>query len=315
MAAYLSIILKYATYLVGIIGMIAVFANIGFSFRNVKARYKINRKKRSAIVNTKWLKITPFRQYNHLLASAFPKYQYHMFYKVLLYHLTGFIFVLVINLTITGNRGYSILTALLVSYGIPIGYAYFRHKQIQSLLQEHITDATVELLKSYQRSHNNMLYALKDVSEELDGKLGVIFAKMFARMHDDDEIKEMAIETFAFQLGRLTRAKNLSVTILKACKDGSDVEILLNDIVKDMSNMKMRAREAETESAEVAYMGYLPLPMTFALIYLNDRFLIKGEALHYHFNTPEGFQVFMWSMILGVINLGLAIMVKRPSRR
>ena len=135
-----------------------------------------------------------------------------------------------------------------------------------------------------------------------------------SRMHDDDKMKELAAETFAFQLGHF-RGKNLASIVLRACKDGVPVTRLIEDLVEDITEFNKRIRDAETEARETALIGYAPIPLLIGLHIINDKWLIpNGEAFYYQFQTDKGLKSFLISVVFGLIGMGLALMVKRPKK-
>ncbi len=315
MSVSLHAVLLYSAYVIGFIGLLLATNELGFNYRNIKERFRVSQTIAAKNINLKWMDNQFLKKYNFLLSSAFQGYKFYMFPRLIIMQITAFVGFFILNLFLLNDWKIALFTAFFFSVGFPVGFAFFRHKRNQNHLQNNIINATIYLLKAYNRSNSNMLYALKDVADDLDGTVGIVFAKLFARMHDTDDMKELAAEAFAFQLGKYFRAKNLASNILKACKEGIEVEVLLEDLITDMTEMRKRSRSAESDAKETSYLGYLPLPLIAIFIYLNQTKLIPGgKALEYHFGTTLGRQVFILSVIFGIVNLALALLVKRPNQ-
>jgi len=314
-SAYLEYLIRYSNYIIGGTGLILIIMSLGFSPKKTRERFRVMRDLKYQSYSSQWMKYDFLRRYNHLLSASLKSYRYEYFAKFIIVQLLIFLGLLIFGSFFMQSIWYGLITSLTFVYVFPVTFFYMKHKQVQGLLQNEVIDSVITLLQSYQRNQNNMLYALKDVSDSLEGKTKAAYSKLFARMHDRDEIKILASETFAFQLGSL-RGKNISTTILKACKDGLIVETLLQDLIVDMTEQNKVLRDAESEAREAAILGYAPLPLTFLFLYLNEAFLIPGgNSLKYQFGTPQGIQSFVISIIFGIVGLGLAILVKKPKKQ
>lgn len=302
-------------YVIGLASVIGMWFGLGsMDIRKLRERMKINRQLKFSLYNKRWLENKWLRKYHFLLSSAIRRYELEHFSKVVSIQVIAFLSLSGILLLIIKEFVFVILIALILAFGLPVAFLFFLHKQKSNVIQNEIVEVSVILLQEYQKNHNNMLYALKGLIGHISGYSQAAYAKLFARMHDDDEMKVLAAESFAFQLGHF-RSRNLSSYILRACKEGTDVADLLEGLIEDISEFNKRTRDAETESRETAIIGFAPLPLLIILHIINDRWLIPGgNAFHYQFQTSEGLKSFMISVVFGIIGIGLALLVKRPKK-
>ncbi|KAB2329452.1 MULTISPECIES: hypothetical protein [Bacillaceae] len=301
-------------YLVGFFSVVGISLSLGLNVQKYKERLKIDRQLKLQNYNKVWIQQGWLKQYHLLLSSAIPKYRLDHFSKIVIIQfvlfislfaalyigLQAFVFVLAVSFTIV--------------YILPISFLYIRHKQKQNTLKEEMVTAAIILLQEYQKNHYHMLYALKALVDQTSGQNQIAYARLFARMHDNNFMKELAAEEFAFQLGHI-RGKNLSTIILKACKDGRNVITLLEDLIEDVTEFNKRIRNAETEAREPALIGYAPLPLLAIFYYMNETMLIHGgNTFQYQFQTEQGLRAFLIAIVFGLMGTGLALVVKKPRK-
>lgn len=310
----MDITIKLIAYAVGAVSVVGIVSSLGYDLKRIRQRLRVNRAIKYDLYSEKWLQFKLLNQYNHLLAATLSKYKYQDFPKVVLSQLYLFLLLFVASGFLLKSITYGFLTAFCIAYVFPVGFLIIRHKRIQSSIQGDIKNSAVELLQLYQKNHYKMIFALKELTERTEGTTQVVYAKLFARMNDNDDVKILAAETFAFQLGYI-RGSNLATAILKACKDDLNVEVLLKDLIADMTQLNKEIKNAETEANETAILGFAPLPLTAVLMYLNYQHLIPGgKYFEVQFGNPSGLRTFILSIIFGVIGIALAILVKRPKK-
>lgn len=310
----LNELLTVVTYFVGFVSLIGIWLALGTNISKMKERFRISKNLRVTAYNRKWLKNKWLRRYHFLLSSALKRYEIEHFSKILTIQFTAFMSLTAILFLVTGDYQFSIIMPFIFVYLLPLGFLYFIHKQKQNALQDDLIESSVILLQEYEKNHHSMLFALKEVVDQTKGASRIAYARLFARMHDDNYVKEIAAETFTFQLGHF-RGKNLASIILRGCKDGVQVGTLLEDLVEDITEFNKRVRDAETESRETAMIGYAPLPALVILHFINDRWLIPGgNASYYQFQTAQGLKSFMVAATFGIVGIGLALLIKKPKK-
>lgn len=314
MEAVIMIALKVLVYVIGLASVIGIWIGLGLNTQRMRERFKLNQQIKLAAYNRKWLEHPLLRKYHFLLTSSIRKYELNYFSRIVVIQFSIFLLVIVVLTFILKDIKIAAVIAIMLIYALPIGALFLKHKQTQSALQSELVEASVVLLQEYQKNHQHMLYTLKSVASGVSGYSQIAYARLFARMHDDDHMKELAAESFAFQLGHF-RGKNLASIILRACKDGTPVEKQLEDLVEDITELNKVVRDAETAARETALIGYAPIPLLILLYFVNDKWLIPdGETFYYQFQTSQGLQWFLISFIFGLIGMGLAIMVKPPRK-
>lgn len=309
--------LNYIGYVFGLISCIYFVLYQGFNPSRARGRFQITRRIREKRFGDSILKIKLFKQYHFLLSSSVKQYRKEYLFNIVIGQIVSSILIYILVLFITNEIVFSFLPALFFSYLFPIGVLYFRHKQIQYEIQDDLEESIILLMQSYQKRDYNMLYAMKDVTENVQGSLKVVYSKLYARLHGSKEEKVLAAETFAFQVGYM-RGKSLAILILKSLNEGENIELILVDMTVDITEFNKRTRDADSESKETAMLGLLPIPITLIFIAVNSLFLIPKSsgksALYYHFYTPLGLKIFIITMIIGLINLALALVLKRPKK-
>ncbi len=314
MSAVMIIALKVLVYVIGLASVVGIWIGLGLNTQRMRERFKLSRQVRLAAYNRKWLEYPLLRKYHFLLTSSVRKYELNYFSRVIVIQLSIFVFLVTVLTFILKDFRVATIISVMLAYALPIGALYLKHKQTQSALQSELVEASVVLLQEYQKNHRHMLYTLKSVAGNVSGHSEIAYARLFARMHDDDQMKEIAAEIFAFQLGHF-RGKNLASIILRACKEGTPVEKQLEDLVEDITELNKVVRDAETAARETALIGYAPIPLLILLYFVNDKWLIPdGETFYYQFQTSQGLQWFLIAFIFGLIGMGLALMVKPPRK-
>lgn len=300
-------------YLIGFFGVVGLIISIqDLKISTLKERFKLTKKLKMDSQTQYWLKHDLLKKY-HFLLSSIKWYEIEYFTRVIYSQLAVFLLFMILVYPILQNFGYVLLVGVLFIYIMPIAFLYIHHKQLSNELQDVVIDNSVILLQEYGKNHQNMLYALKEVVNRVDGRSKIAYAKLFARMHGDAETKELAAERFAYQLGRI-RGKNLAIIILRACKDGVDVTTQLETLVEDLVEFNKKVRTSLADSRETAFMGYVIFPLLIGLYVFNEMTLIKGNTFHFQFQTEKGLNSFLIACFFGLVNIGLAIIVKRPKK-
>ena len=298
-------------YFIGFASLIGIVTS-SINIKRVRERFRISQEIRLDKYNTKWLDYEVMKKYHFLLSSTIKRYEIEHFSKLVIIQFFSFICLLVLFFISIREINFSLFASLLFTYVLPIAYLYMRFKHAQSELQDDIIEVSAILLQEYQKSHEHMIYALKGVVNRTSGKSQIAYARLFARMHDDDDMKEIAAENFAFQLGHF--GKNLASIILRACKDGIPVTRLLEELVTDITEFNKRVRDGKTEARETALLGYTPIVLLIGLFFFNLNKLPDGKALEYQFQTAAGLKSFTVALVMSLVCIALAIIVYKPRR-
>ncbi|EFV75042.1 MULTISPECIES: hypothetical protein [Cytobacillus] len=307
-------IINLALYFIGIGIVVWIWFSLGLNVSKMKERFRLNRQIKLENYTTRWLHYEWMKQYHFLLASSIKKYEMEHFAKVVTTQFFVFIITLIILCVSLTDIVFSLGFALVCIYIGPISFLYIIHKNKQSYLQNELVESSMILLQEYEKNHKHMLFALKELVDHLDGPSKIAYAKLLSRMHGEYSVKELAAESFAFQIGHF-RGKNLATIIFRACAEGVNVTTLLEDLITDITEFNKRIREAETESRETALIGYAPLPLLVILFFVNERWLIPGgNAAYYQFQTEDGLKSFLIAVVFGLIGLVLALVVKKPKK-
>lgn len=306
--------LSIGYYLFGFISLIGIWIGLGLKPNKMRERIKINQELRLERYNKTWIQNTWMKRYHFLLDVSFRRYKLSYFSKVVVTQFLSFIFLTLLFYIAIQELRFALFASVLFIYLIPIGFMYMKHKQVQSAVQNEIIEVSVLLLQEYQKNHYHMLYALKEVTSRTKGKSQLAYARLFARMHDDDDMKKLSAEAFAFQLGRI-RGKNLASIILRACKDGTIVTTMLEDLVEDVTEFNKRIRTGETEARETSWIGYFPLPaLIFLILYNQKSFIPNGKAMEYQFQTATGLKSFTIAFVCSLIGIAMALILKNPKK-
>lgn len=309
-----DIVFKLILYGVGFMAVVSISINLFTDFSKLRERIRVDQEIKLSAYNQKWVKNALLKKYHLLLDSTLKHYRIDLFSKIVLSQLFVFFALTVLLAMVIRDIRFSLSISMLFVYVFPIVGLYFLHKQRQNVIQEELVDTAILLLQEYEKNSRNMLFALKETVTQIKGKTNSVYAKTFARMHADEFMQIKAAETLAFQIGHV-RGKNLATIILRGCKDGTDVTVLLEDLVEDITNFNKRVSDAQTEARETALIGFLPIPMLIILYFVNELWLLPdGGTFYYQFQTKEGLKSFLISLALGVIGIGLGLLVRKPKK-
>jgi hypothetical protein len=311
MSVYIDFILRSIGYFIGLLAILLFFISIGFSPKKIKNRIRINMMIKEQAYQGRGLENRFLRWHHKLLQATNPKYKEKHLMDILTIQGVIFIFFTVMFWVMTNNVGFTVLFAILFAYLVPISFLYIRVVKIRNHAQASIVPATISLLQFYTKNNQNMIYALKNTIHHLDGHTKFIFAKYLVQLQQYQSDRHLAAETFAFQIGG-NWGRNLSIAILKCIEDGTDIEPILRDMTKDMSEFRKRLREAETEGREASRLGYLPIFLIPITIVFNAEFLMENNAYSYHFGTSLGIRVLAISVIFALIGFALAVILSKP---
>lgn len=298
-------------YFIGFVSVIGIVTST-INVKKVRERLRISQEIRLERYNSKWLDYKLMKKYHFLMSSTIKRYEIEHFSKIVIIQFTSFLSLFILFFITIRETNFSLFASFLFAYLLPIGFMYMRFKHAQAELQEDIIEVSAILLQEYQKSHEHMVYALKGVVNRTSGKSQIAYARLFARMHDDDDMKNIAAENFAFQLGHF--GKNLASIILRACKDGIPVTRLLEELVTDITEFNKRVRDGKTEARETALLGYAPIVLLIGLFFFNLNSLPDGRALEYQFQTAAGLKSFTVALIASLVCVALAIIVYKPRR-
>lgn len=301
-------------YLIGFLSLIGIFFGLGLKPNNFRERVRLNQRIRLNRYTENLLANPYLKKYHLILSITFKRYTADSFVKILTIHVFSFLILMVLIFIITRAFIVSFASAIIFAFAIPITLFYLRHKTIQNHIQHEILDVAIILLQEYQKNRHHMLYALKEVVNRTTGKVEETYARLFARMQLDDETKKEAAELFSFQIGQ-DRGKNLSTIILRACKDGTNVKNMLEELVEDITEFNKRKRTGVTKTRDTALVGWFPLVSLTGLVIFNQTTLIpNGKAFYYQFQTPTGLKSFIFAAICSVIGIIMFIVLRNPKK-
>lgn len=310
----ISTIIKVVYYLLGFLSLLGILYGLGFKPNVLRERIRLNQRLRIKRYTKFLLKSELLKKYHFLLEISFKNYTVDSFYKILVVQTITFLVMSSIFFVIINDFFVSVVASLLFVFVIPIMLLYLRHKTIQNHIQNEIVEVSIILLQEYQKNHYHMIYALKEVVERTKGKSHETYARLFSRMLGDNETKKSGAELFSFQIGQV-RGKNLSTLILRACKDGTNVTEMLEELVSDVTEFNKRKRTGETQARETAAIGFFPIfALIFLVIFNQTTFIPNGKAMEYQFQTPLGLKSFIFSVLCSVIGIVMFIVLKNPKK-
>lgn len=284
----------------------------GFKPKNIRRRMELRRKLKTSDSTKFWMKSKILIEYHHLISSVSKKYKKEHMPIIIWIQLVSFILIFVVLLISVSSIRFAFVVALFFAIFGPIGVVWVRYKRLQTDIQNKLNVAVDRLLKEYQKNRN-VLYALKTVSQSLEGDIRLSFAMYFARLHGSKEEQQLASETFAYQVGQNWGVR-LSRMILKAAQDGTDIEVNLKDLHTDLSEFQKIISEENSEGLETAALGFAPIFGLIIMFFSLNRIMPDDAGFHSLFSTTIGVQIFVLSIILALINLVMAIILRRPNQ-
>ncbi|MEK5217704.1 hypothetical protein [Psychrobacillus sp. FSL H8-0487] len=312
MPIHIESIVKFILYSMGLLSVAGIGISLNTNVSKIRERLRIGREIKLESYNQKWLNNEWLKKYHLLLDSSLKSYKIEHFSKLVVGQFLMFISFIALFMVILQDFIFSFGISAIFMYVLPITGFYFIHKQRQNIIQDELVDTAILLLQEYEKNSHHMLYALKETVSQIKGSAHGVYAKAFARMHGEDDIKIQAAESLSFQIGHV-RGKNLATIILKGCKDGTEVSTLLEDLVEDITEFNKRVRDAQTEARETALIGFAPIPALIILHFVNDKWLIPGgKAYYYQFGTQDGLKSFLIAVVFGLIGIGLGLFVRKP---
>lgn len=309
-----SMLFKIVIYAIGLISVFGITLSSQTNLSKAMERFRLNRDIKLKSWTNTWIEYKWLRTYHMLLSSTIRFYTLHHFSKIVVTQALLFVSLTVMLFSVLREFTFSIGSSFVLVLLLPTAALYFIHKRRESDIQNNLVEISIKLFQEYEKSGKHMLFALKNTAENLDGPGQVAFSKLFARMHDDDRMKQLGAETFAFTIGKF-RGKNLATIILRACKEGVIVSDLLQNLVEDITNFNKRTRDAETDASDTALIGYFILPLLGGFYIFNKVYLFHEDSFYYQFQTVAGLKSFILAFTFGVIGIGLAMIVKKPKRK
>lgn len=305
----MDLLLRILGYVIAVVGIGLLFASFGFRWSVIRRRMAMTQKKKEELYDTTLRNHVLFSWYDRLLQAAIHEYRPYMFVRLMNYQTVAFLGITVILLFLTKSIFYAVFMAIVFSYIVPAGYLYIKLAKIKANTQQDLSKTVIKLLQYYMKNSHNMLYALKDLSKDLKGDSQQVFGMLFVRLESGQQPPKEAADIFSMQVG--TWGRNLAITILRAVEEGTNVEGILQDYSRDLTEFSKRLGQAETNGREVAQLGKLPIILIPILIIVNAQFAMQKNAYAYLL-TPIGTKVFVLSIILALIGLALAKMLERP---
>lgn len=305
-------VLNLIVLLFGFASFVFFALYFGFDFKKAKERIRLSRELKENFYNSDWLQYSLLKQYHNLLSSSFTNYKTVYFSRIIFYQVSSLLLLILTGYILLETLVWALIISLSLTVIFPILLLWIRHKSNQNKIQIDILDSLNKLLEQYQLHEHNMLYALKNVSSELDGPTKSLFAKLFTRFHGTKRERELAVESFAFSVGDW--GSQIAHIIYKAY-EGYDVELLLKETIEDMTAYNRDIIDSKTDGFEVALLGYFPIPLLIIFILLEEAYVLRdGLAYYYHFIHPEGRLLLAITFIFGIINLIMAYVIGKPKR-
>lgn len=306
----LDVVLRVIGYLIGFSAICIIIYLMGFRISTIRNRIRVSTKIREKKYQATFKNNAFYMWYDKLLLATISKYKSMYLTRILLFHRLGALLIALILGFSTKEFFFSIITAIFFAYVLPISFLYFKLMKIRTGTRNEIQNASIRLMQYYHENNKNMMYALKELSQELKGEPKKIFAMFFIRLQSHFDNREKWAEIFAYSIGTL-HGRNLSVTILKAVEDGTDVEKALSDLNDDISQYKQSLDEMLSKEREVAQLGKLPIFAIPITMIINAQFM-QTNVWAYHFGTSIGIQVFTFAVVMALVGYGISIVFEKP---
>lgn len=309
MKIYLDQFISLLHYSIGLAAILIILNLIGFNYKAAIIRLRVNNllKQNKEIV----LKNKIMAWYNQLLRATVQSYKPIMLNKIIMVQISFFLMFLVSLWSITHSTVFSITFSFLFSVGVPVAFLYIRLSRIRANAQANINAASIKLLQAYQKNNRSMYFALKEVSQEFNGHLKLIFTMFYLRLIEREE-RDEAARIFAYQIGNFA-GRNLSLAILKSF-DGTDVSSILQDVTEEISKHERSIRKAESKGRETAQLGWLPTIGAPIIIIINDQKMMMKSSFPYLFSTSLGIKALSITITAAVIGIIMAVTLARPRK-
>lgn len=311
-AVVIDVGLRVIGYLL-ILSFIGVFMYVlGLRPNVLKSRLRISQVQRERKFKAKWENRTLYKWYDRLIQATVPSYRSSQLTKLILVQRILFLVLTLLFFVITRGVLFSLVSSFILVYVAPVGYLSIRLMKIRGNTRSEIDRACILLLQYYHKNNRNILYALKDVSHELNGDAKNTFAMLFIRLQSHYHERDKWTQVFAYQLGTV-HGRNLSVIILQAIETGVNIDRALADLNQDISIYKQTLEESLTKEREVAQIGKIPIFLIPITIVLNAEFFMQSNAYVYHFKTALGLQVLTVTVILALFGFAMAKVFEKPN--
>jgi hypothetical protein len=309
MRVYLDQFISLLHYSIGLAAILLILHIIGFNYKAAIIRLRVSnllKQDKEIILNNKLL-----AWYNQLLRATIKTYKPLMLNRILLVQISFFLMLLIFLWSITNNMIFTLTFSILFAFGVPIAFLYIRLSRIRANAQANINTASIKLLQSYQKNNRSMYFALKEVSQEFNGHLKLIFTMFHLRLIERED-RDEAAKIFAYQIGNFA-GRNLSLAILKSF-DGTDVSSILQDVTEEISRHERSIRKAESKGRETAQLGWLPTIGAPIIIIINDQKMMMNSSFPYLFSTSLGIKALSVTITAAVIGIVMAVTMARPRK-
>ena len=301
---------RFFGYLIGLTGLILLYYSFGFTLKKVTNRFRISQQIRQMYAENTLLKYKWFYRYHLLLSSTVERYKEQMLNTVVIVQGLMLALAHLFFWLITGNVVFTVLFAFTFVVGIPLFVLYMLLYMKRSDAQSAIYPAVLALYHRYQQHNQNMVYALKEVIKDLDGRIKVIFARYFLNLQKGAEYRNQAKELLAFEIGE-PWGKHVANLLDKALSDGVTVSDSFYDLTQDMSEFRKKARDARSEGREIVYMGLFPL-VGMPIVFFVNSYLSVGSVFEYYFRTDLGLQVTAITLLFALAGVSISILYSKP---
>lgn len=205
-----------------------------------------------------------------------------------------------------------LLTVSLMVSSLPYALMRIKLHRIRVRNSYDLVPAVNLLVLKYNNYQNNLYYAVLDITKELKGDIQLAFMGLIPVLQGSSSMTiEKAIELFYFRI-HTNWSIQLGILIQKAEEHGDDIEQGLNWLVTDMSEVTKIKEEVKYENRETVQLGYFPLLLLPASIFLNQ-YPSQGKSWYYTFQHPAGLKVFIFTALFCIVCALTAFVVSRPA--
>lgn len=205
-----------------------------------------------------------------------------------------------------------LITVSLMSGSLPYAVMRIKLHRIRVRNSYDLVPAANLLYLKYCNHQNNLYYAVLDITKELKGDIQLAFMGLIPVLQGSNSMTiEKAIELFYFRI-HTNWSIQLGILIQKAEAQGDDIEQGLNWLVTDMSEVAKIKEEVKQENRETVQLGYFPLILLPASIFLNQ-YPSQGKSWFYTFQHPAGLKVFIFTALFCIVCALTAFVISRPA--
>lgn len=309
----LDVLLKSLSPILLLIALLFLVSSFGFSVKTVRNRLRVASKVQHKKIEKTLHQKPIFQYYNRLLLATSKSYHPRQFSTIVYIQTLICISMFYILFLQIHDVFFSLIVAVIATIICPIVILWLRLYRIRSSSQDNFGDTIVIFMQEYNKQHRNIIYALKNTTERLEGDSKFVYSMLLFRLEANTIPREEAAAIFSYQMGD-SYGMNLSIDILRGLH-GIDISLPLQILLKNYVMFSNGIKEAKTNGRETAQLGKLPLFATPLLMFLNAKFAMQLDAWNYYFNTSVGLKTVIVSMCMAVFAFMLSIFLQKPKQR